>query len=284
MRHRWEGRSTAGTDTELNYAAVSRIVAAHLWETGERPDTDTNLPRRLKDRIRRGLLGDLLSEETLGWLIAAFGIAADEQRRLWALYEGSAAVRVLHGTAQATGLPASRGHRTISLHEHHFLGPDGLPQRHLTTQVIEARVEGLRSYPYIFDTAALTVDVLQGGRPSGGLRRLTGGLFAAEIELTRPLRRGETTTLTYLTTFFYDEPPEPCFRRAAFTSVDSVDIRVEFDRRRLPSTVHYTEWAALDRPATRSERRELESDNSVHVFLRTIENAIVGFTWTWPGE
>lgn len=38
---------------EINYAAVSTVIALHLWDKGLKPDTDADLPRRLRDRVRQ---------------------------------------------------------------------------------------------------------------------------------------------------------------------------------------------------------------------------------------
>ena len=61
--------------------------------------------------------------------------------------------------ASALGSPRVK---TLSLHDHHYLGPDGLPDRHRVIHVIEALVDGVDRVPYRADTNALTVEVGQG--------------------------------------------------------------------------------------------------------------------------
>lgn len=60
------------TSEGINNAAVARVIAEYLWESGLRPDTDTELPRKLRDRVGRALSGTSLSVETLNWFIDAF--------------------------------------------------------------------------------------------------------------------------------------------------------------------------------------------------------------------
>lgn len=70
----WETRIARLGKSALNEAAIARVLAEHLWDVGERPDTDVELPRRLRDRVSRALDGSVLSAETLRWFIAAFKI------------------------------------------------------------------------------------------------------------------------------------------------------------------------------------------------------------------
>src|SRR5580692_7396302 len=164
-RRRWQRhqRGAVGAD-EVSIAAVCRVIAQYLWDIGEYPDTDADLPRRLKDRVARALQGSFLNPVTLRWFAGAFEFAEDDAIRLQLLLDGSPSTRVVIGKASEPTLPAARPYRTLSLYEDHYLGPDGLPRRHLSTQVIEATADGLSAYRYMFDTATLTVDVMQGGR------------------------------------------------------------------------------------------------------------------------
>lgn len=265
----------------VNQAAVAAAIAHHLYETGERPDSQTGLPRMIKDRVNRALSGRAMSAETLRWFVDAFALPADDARRLSALLHGTSAVTVLRGEATSPLRALGQPHRTVSLAEHHWIGPDRCPVRHETRQVLEATTEPLTTYVYGFDTAALTVDVLLGGRASGPITDAGQGIWTVPIRLARPVQPGGTATLAYRSTFHYDQPPPPEFRRAAFERLESVDLRVEFDPDAVPARVCYAEWSGLDEPPTRVEEVPLDADHSAHVFLRAVHNLIVGFTWTW---
>lgn len=281
-RRRWQmyqhARSGAG---EVSIAAVCRVIAEYLWDSGEFPDTDTELPRRLKDRVGRALQGRFLNPVTLRWFSDAFELPEDDALRLQLLLDGSPSTRVTIGQASDDVLPPARPCRTLSLHEHHYLGSDGLPSRHLTTQVIEATGNELTVHRYMFDTATLTVDVMQGGCLDGPVHDLGGGMFARDIVLTRPLSKGETATLCYSSAFRYSKPPAPEFRRTAFRRVNNMDLRVEFHPSRLPRQIFYAEWNALHGPPIRRTPVTPAPDCSVHIFLSMAEHVIVGFTWEW---
>jgi hypothetical protein len=281
-RRRWQrlqqGPVTAG---EVSIAAVCRVIAQYLWDIGEYSEADADLPRRLKDRVARALHGTFLNAVTLRWFAGAFDFTEGDALRLQLLLDGSPSTRVVVGRATEAGLPMARPYRTLSLYEDHYLGPDGLPARHLTTQVIEATADGLGTYRYMFDTATLTVDVMQGGRLGEFTYDMGNGVFARDIVLMRPLRRGETATLRYSSSFHYAEPPEPEFRRASLRLVQNVNLRVEFHAGRLPRHVFFTEWNDLHGPPARRTPVAREPDNSVSVYLQSMERAIAGFTWEW---
>src|SRR5205085_11269524 len=113
-------------------------------------------PRQLQEAASRALSGKLLGRATLSLFTDAFDVGAFERERLLKLWEGSAHVRVLSGPrairedqAAALGRPQIK---TLSLHDHHYLGPDGRPERHRVIHVVEALVDGVDRVPYRADT------------------------------------------------------------------------------------------------------------------------------------
>jgi hypothetical protein len=285
-RRRWErSASRLDPDSGLLVAAVCRVIAEHLWDSGERAETQLELPRQLRDRVRRAVSGTVLTSETLGWFIDAFGIEPDEAALLWSLLSGEA--RWLAGAPlgllpeqQATSLGEPH-HRTLSLHEHHFVGGDGLPVRHRTVQVIEALVDGFRSYPYRFDSDALTVEVVMGGHVRGPIHAVTDVLYAVDIELTDALAAGQTATIEYHSSFCYRTPPPPEFRRAALRRVENLDMRVQFDPGLLPASVWWARWTDLDQPPIERTEVGLDGHHAVHRFVNGLERSAVGFCWAW---
>ena len=283
-RRRWERASltSVGPD-QIHLPAVCAVVAEYLIDAGELSESDPAPTRRIKDRIRRALSGEVLTPSTVRAFAGGFGFEPGDVERLEALLSGSSQVRVLSGTfAGPPGLDAHRQHRTISLHEHHYVDADRLPYRHRTTQVIEATEDGMSTHRYVFDSTALTVDVLHGGSVSGPAFVVGGGLYGLDIVLTRPLNKGETTSLDYETRFAYPSPPAPEFRRAGLARVvENIDILVQFDPGAPPKRVYFSTWEALDAPAASDTPMELESDGSVHVYLARLDHAIAGFRWVW---
>lgn len=134
---------------------VCDVLAKHLWQTGD-ADEDADLPRRLKDRVSRALSGSALSNETLSWFIGAFDMNDLHRAELWALLSGGDPARVVV-VSREDAMPeahASRPHyQTISLHEFHTVGIDGLPVTHRALHVIRA-LEDVHSYSYRSDTDA----------------------------------------------------------------------------------------------------------------------------------
>jgi hypothetical protein len=175
------------------------------------------------------------------------------------------------------------GHRTLSLHEWHRIGADGLPLRHRTMQVIRALRPGLRSYTYRFDRREAEVEVVHGATAGEPYDDQTPGLTAVDLVFPRPLDVGETTSIEYVTVFHWRTVPPPQIRRAARSPVDRVDVRVVFDPARLPARVQWALWGgySADAALRACERVELASDHSVQRFVEQLQGHTVGFTWAW---
>lgn len=86
-RRRWQRHATRRRPG-LHQAAVCQVLARHLWSTGQEPQWDTQLPRRLKDRVSRALSGTGLGPSTLRLFIDAFELDAATEDRLWAALWG----------------------------------------------------------------------------------------------------------------------------------------------------------------------------------------------------
>jgi hypothetical protein len=218
--------------------------------------------------------------------VDAFGFGALEREQLLKLWEGSAHVRVLSGPrairddkASALGRPQLK---TLSLHDHHYLGADGLPVRHRVIHVIEAVVDGLDRVPYRADTNALTLEVGQGfSGLAGPFYQPLAELFVVDMLLARPLAAGETATLEYSTSFHYAVPPAPEFRRIVQYYAENLDIRVEFHPDKLPDRLVWAVWDGMDGPIVEREPVDLDSQFAAHRYLRLAEKTAVGFHWDW---
>lgn len=279
FRAQWERFATRRTDGP-NLAAIAQVIAVHLWETGERHESQEALPRELKDRVGRALGGSVLSPTTLRWFVEAFDIPEVEERELWRLLnEPSSGPVVIRGTA-VSPLKLPPRHRTIALHEFHDIGPDRKPATHRTVHVIESLVDHFDSYPYRFDSSLVDVQVLHGGRATAS-RPDQAGLHAVDIVLSRPIGRGQTASFEYVTRFAYDQPPPPEFRRAAFSPVENLDIRVRFAAEARPARISWCVWEGLGTTKTYEEAVELDDDHGVHRFVRSVVGAVVGFSWSW---
>jgi hypothetical protein len=278
-RELWEPRVRQRSTQRPNRAAVARVIADYLGAAGERADS-RDLYRQIKDRVGRALNGDGMSTETLSWFIAAFDIDASDRSRLRDLYG-----RHHTGDGPAIGewdprpvpLPSNRDWHTISLHELHTVGPDGLPESHRTIQVIKARVDGLSAYLYRFDTMTARVRVIRGGT-AGPLEDLGDGLAGLHIH-TRELSTGQTASLEYETIFDYRDPPPPEFRRSVIRRIDNLEVGIRFQPDRLPRRIVWGSWTDLNGPIHDSRPVHLDVEYSCHHYLNSVERTIIGYSW-----
>jgi hypothetical protein len=177
-------------------------------------------------------------------------------------------------------------HRTVSLHEWHLVGPDGLPVRHRTLHVLRALRPGLRSYTYRCDSRDARVRAIRGasaGQPYPDVE----GLTAVDLALLRPLAVGETAALKYETLFDWTSIPPPYVRRGMRLRVERVDMRVEFSSQRLPARLEWVVWDGFgpDARIRAAEEVVLDREHAAHRFLDVADGVTVGFTWTWaPGQ
>ena len=293
-RRQWEQHVVRARPGEIIQLAVAEVLARYLWSYPRVPGDADVLPHQLKDTVSRALSGRLLSRSALALFIEAFGLSDQEADRLWRLWEGSGTISVLSGPRAMASrteqeLHAALGprrHQTLSLHDHVYVGADGLPARTRTLQVVEAIADGLDRIPYLYDTKALTLEVGQGCTElSGDLYQVTEQVFATHIALARALQAGETTTLEYWTTYQYQpdplDPREREYRRAVMGRLENFDVRVEFHPDKLPSGIWWATWDGLEGEILDQEAVALDSQHSVHRYLRFIEKTVVGFHWAW---
>ncbi len=297
FRSIWEQYAERSRPGHINQLAVAEVLARHLWEYPRRSGDADVLPRQLKDTASRALSGKLLSKAALRLFIDAFDLPQFEQDQLWKLWQGAARTRVLSGPRSLRGparqeLETAIGpaqHRTLSVHDHHYVGADGLPLRTRTLQVVEAITDQVQRIPYLYDTSALSIDLVQGCTGLGSrFREVTSGVYATDLLLARTLGYGDTATLEYITTFSYQKVAPAAltgefaeYRRAVRRRMENVDIRVEFDPHRLPAAVWWASWDGIDGAVDQQERVDLDAQHSAHHFLQSLENAVVGFHWEW---
>jgi hypothetical protein len=285
-RRKWEQYAERSRPGQVNQLAVAEVLAHYLWEHPRTAGDTEVLPRQLKDTAGRVLSGKLLSKPALALFMDAFDLSPFEREQLAKLLDGSARVRVLTGSAgvdaEQAAVLGKPAYRTLTLHDHHYIGPDGLPARHRTLQTIEALADGVDRIPYRADTSALAVEVGMGCRGlDGTVRRITRDLFAVDMLLATPLSAGQTTTIEHTTSFLYTAPPPREFRRIIVFSLENVDIRVQFDPGRLPHLVEWAVWDGLDGPVTEREQVALDAQLAAHRYVRLAERTAIGFRWEW---
>jgi hypothetical protein len=286
-RQRWDRpdyveRSRQG---DVHHGAVAQVLAAYIRHHPRRPEDRDIMGGQLAPLVSRALRGEKLSQPTMRVFIAAFGMADEHAESLWRQLAGQEPGRVILGSLPPNDFEGARPYEILMLHEHHWLGPDGFPARHRTQVNIRSGMDGLRSYKYLFDTNVADVRTPRTrGMAIGDRREIQDGLFAVEINFDRPLRRGEDEYLEFWTIFRYQEPPRPELRRAVHGRIDDVYLRVHFHENKAPQEVWWAEWlnytGADDRLIEREVYR-LDERLFVHRHLKSLQQAVAGFTWTW---
>jgi hypothetical protein len=278
-RQRWVMYG-AQREREVHQIAVSKALAAYLQH---HDDAEMDYDQ-LTHRVSRAFRGEVLSRQTVNLFIRAFQFSDEHATALWRQWEGMDPARVIVGEL-APPAPSSshklRQYETILLHEFHYLGPDGMPLRHRTLRNIRSLVDRLTTYRYSFDTNELTVDRIGGGLPSS-LYQTTESIWAVDITLSRTLSRGEEHSLEFESTFHYNRPIEPCFRRVAHERLENVAIRVQFHPHKLPRNVWWTEWQDYRQPHAVVVDRQQVSLDTEHVAyhrLDVLDRAVAGFAW-----
>jgi hypothetical protein len=272
------------TRNVLSQSAVAQVIAKHLWDSGERSDSKTGLPRELKDRVHRALHGEALSGETLNWFIDAFQMTdqdAGKLRETLASGLSRLGTSVIDTLRPPQWLPIQQRHRTVSAFERHIIGPDRRAIAHKTMRAIVAREDGVDSYPYRFVPGASNVVVLHGGHVTARLEP-PGSSPILEITLSTQLQRGQIASLEYQVEFRPDADIASEYRRVAHARADNVDIVVQFHRSQLPDRLWWTIWDDhKDGNVLGQEEVSLDPDGCVHRFVAYLENAAAGFCWEW---
>ncbi len=288
-RHRWQREELiqrhrgAGVHT----MAVATVLAAHLHaRPRERHPEDRDVaPTAIRSTVSRALRGEQLSAELLERFIDAFAMRADHAHQLRAMLAGTSDADVVVGQLPPpAGMPGYRDKQfdTLMLHEHHWLGAEGLPVEHRSQINIRSRVDGLASYQYRIDTPHAVVEADQGGEV-GDLVPLGEGIWAVDLHFA-PLAARDTHYIEFRTRLHYDVAPEPVMRRGTHELIENLDIRVQFHEARLPSVVRFSEWAHYLPPHDRvvwQEEFSLRDQPSVHRYVAVLERAVVGFAWDW---
>jgi hypothetical protein len=289
-RTAWQRHVAKPRDDVINQLAIAEVLASHLTP-GHAGDAAL-MPYQLRDIVSGALSGSQLSGETLEWFIEAFSLTEQDAGQLRRLLAGSARIGVLSGThavpfsvePDVNAAIGPRRHETLSLHDHIWVGPDGRIDRARTLHVIEAIAPDVDRIPFACDNNVLTLEVGHGCQELAGQPRWIGEeIFATEIVLSRTLDMGETLTLEYWLSYGWHGDGRDSFareyRRAVMRQLHNLDIRVEFHPAWLPHQVWWAHWDGTHGNVLERERVSLDSQNSVHRYLRSVEKTAVGFYW-----
>ncbi|QDO89907.1 hypothetical protein FNH13_17550 [Ornithinimicrobium ciconiae] len=288
-RRRWRSEVRRVSPSDPHQSAVAQVLAQHLWEIGEVAESDTDLPRRLKDLVARAMAGRNLSHQTLNWFVGAFAMTETDVQRLWELLEADLRSgdphRVTSRTTVATA-PADphldhtrTSYRTQSLIETCEVGPDRSRARHTLMHIVRAETH-LEQLSYLFDTSDVEIEVVRGGTAGRPVPDPTGR-FRVKIALPSPLAPGQTAALETIAAFPAGGPRLDHFRRSLRATAGGVSLEVRFDAAAVPQRVRWTELSATVPPDLLTEPVVLAPDRAVHRFLTPAQDCSVGFEWDW---
>ncbi|MEC3978164.1 hypothetical protein [Amycolatopsis sp. H20-H5] len=285
-RRRWLVHAQRMRTTEINYAAVSQVVALYLWDQGLKSDTDTDLPRKLRDRIRQALRGELLTYETLTWITQAFGFAREDASQVWDAFAGKSATDLdgdgIAFTLRTPPIPLIKPQQlqTTALFARYYVNRNRALAKIETSHIVVALEDGVDTYAYSPRATASEVDVIAGGK-FVRFHDSAPGFTGVEIKLDRPLRKGQQTSLQYST--LHNESKKPCthLRRATRKRMENIDMRVIFEDV-YPVKAWWSTWDAYDEGNIVSDvPAKLENGSELHQFISYAEQAVAGFRWDW---
>jgi hypothetical protein len=285
-RRRWMAHAHRMRTSEINYAAVSQVVALYLWDHGLKADADRDLPRKLRDRVRQALRGEQLTYETLTWLIEAFEFNTDDTHKVWGAFAGGSMTSLgddgIAFTLRTLPVPIVRPqrHRTTALFSRYYIGMDRTLNRIETSHVIVALEDGVDTFAYSPRDSLTDATVISGGSLVG-FHKSTPGFIGVELRLARPLLKGQYASLQYFTT--HRAASEQCtqLRRAARKRIDNVDMRVIFEGV-YPRRSWWCAWDDYDKGnEVLVASVEVSHGSELHQFIPYVEEAVVGFKWKW---
>jgi hypothetical protein len=282
-RRLWLEQAERRRSHDISKAGVARVIALYLWGSGERADSETSLPRDIKDRVRRALAGVSVTPQTLTWFIEAFGMDERDERSLWATFAGD---RDSHAGISYTittdrELALRQRHRTIALFERYAIAADRSFTARRTLHTIMALEDGVDIYPFSREPAVERVEVIHGG--TLGQHYVHGdGLRTDAILLDRKLWTGETASLEYLCYYPRGGYRATEVRRPAHGRSENIDIAVRFDAAALPRRLAWAVWQDhRDGNPVEEDSASLDERFTAHRFVRFIEETVVGFRWEW---
>lgn len=274
------------------------VLAQHLWDIGEVPETDADLPRRLKDVVARAVGGRGISHQTLGWFVGAFDMSEADESALWRRLEDDLRAEAVDDGANASAqrlqvvpdpgwAPASARpeqvtatYRTQSLMETFEVGADRSRHRHTLVHVLRAEQQ-LDRISYRFDTANVRVRVRRGGTARPLLPDYAPGMHSLEVLFPAPLLPGQSTVVETVARYPSGGPPVTEFRRGLRATAGGVSLEVRFAPDAAPASVRWAEFEPSAAGELQTEEAPLSAAASVHRFLTPRRDCVVGFEWDW---
>ncbi|MEO5928196.1 MAG: hypothetical protein ABIP96_06060 [Patescibacteria group bacterium] len=250
-----------------------------------KPETETDLPRKLRDVIRLALQGKQLTHRTLSWLVEAFEFEKQDAHRVWNAFSGGSVTDLgetgISFTLRTDPVPLVKPQvlRTTTLFSRYYINSAQSLSKIETSHVVVALENDVDTFAYSpRDTAYEALGIAGGTFVQ--FHESSAGFIGVEFKLDRPLRKGQHASLQYVTN--HVDTNEPCthIRRAVRKRMENIDIRVLF-----ANPPKRAWWCAWDDYAEGRTVQEIEAAISprseLHQFVPHAEEAVMGFRWEW---
>ncbi|MEV4058404.1 hypothetical protein AB0J55_44965 [Amycolatopsis sp. NPDC049688] len=285
-RRQWEAQAQRRRGPGVNYSAVSKVVALHLWNESIRSDRDRNLPRSLRTRIERALKREQITFETMSWILDAFSFTEEDRSLLWSIFSGGPVSETegdgIKFTLRNPNPPVlvPQNHRTTALFNRYYIDNGLNLQKIETSHVLTAVADVVERYGHNQPDNLDEMSVVAGGKIAA-YRESAPGFVNVEFHLATPLPKGKSTSLQYVATYLPRRQPCTEVRRAARGRTENVDLRVIFSER-APRQAWWAVWDDhTEREPLMEEPLEISENAELHHFIPFIEETVVGFRWNW---
>lgn len=281
-RRLWRAHMDRTPVAAVQQSAVARVLAEHLWESGQIDESDDQLPRRLKDTVARALSGRHLSPRTLRLFVEAFSISQGHRAQLWRSLEnelGQHPLGPVPGPSLARpGDPRARDWEPTLLHEQVSITPQGQLARRQVVLVVRA-LDLLTRVRLPVAPARERVVVRHGLMPGPAAT----GAGCEDLQLAEPLPAGEAALLRYDLLPVVAAPiTEVRTDLDRVGASSTVILQVHFHPGRLPGQVWRRRWPG-QAPETSGERQatRLGPRHDVQQVVSGLCEGALGFSWQW---
>ncbi|GGK70052.1 hypothetical protein [Ornithinimicrobium pekingense] len=287
-RRAWRARMDRTPTADVQQSAVARVLADHLWETGQAEEEDEALPRRLKDTVARALSGRHVSPRTLRMFMDAFEMGSAHRTLLWTYLEREigaeeARTRAVAGPRGAVTPPdgpeLAGAWESASIHAVHTVGVGGTVRLRLL-HVVRA-LEPLGTLALPLAGAGTTVEVRHGA-VAGSVGRAEGAADVVQLRLVEQLAPGQTAVLEYDVAPAAGGPAtEARTPLPSMADGSTAVVQVRFHPGRLPGQLWWWQEAPDDeQPGPPPVPVTLGPDHDAHRVL-TGAAGPAGFRWRW---
>jgi len=233
---------------EVNEEAVRIILATWGERTGELSAKAFDKPgaRPWKDLVYNIPKGAITSR-TLGMFLAAFDIDGNDADRLWRILEGECGGPVLpEPSPLSESWPPTTEYEIVDISDDLSLDERGLPTEQYILPMLRVLEDGLQCFRVRFRSNFITyAEVGSGGYYAAPFHMVDDRLCEIEVRLAVPLAADDYAFPSVTVNFQYENQPPLEHRVFVPTTIDMGDVKVQFDKKKVPQRVWRAAWADM---------------------------------------